>query len=349
MVDESMPFVSIIMPIRNEEKFISKCLDSFLCQMGSSKDYEILCVDGMSADKTVEIISRYSIADKRIKLMANPAGITPAAMNLALNKAQGDFVMVVSCHAEYAPDYINKCLEVIRRTGADQVGGYMKTCSAENTAVGEAIAAATSCLFGVGNSKFRLKGPEQEVDNVPFGMYRREFFNKIGLYDERLIRNQDIEFNKRLLKAGGKTIISPEIKLKYYNRSTYMGLWQQAFNNGLWNPYTIWLVGGGLHIRHFVPMFFVLGLITFTIGAFGGWSFRWILLGYILFYLLTASVFSIQITRRTKTSTILVLWSFVVLHIAYGLGSLWSIITIPFKFPDRHKKFIGKPLADRKP
>jgi hypothetical protein len=269
-------------------------------------------------------------------------------MNLGVKQAKGDFIMVVSCHAEYAPDYVDKCLEVAQRTGADQVGGYMITCPAENTAVGAAIAAATSCRFGVGNAAFRTGGLEQEVDIVPFGMYRREVFEKIGLYDERLIRNQDLEFNKRLFKAGGKTIISPEIKLKYYNRSTYMGLWRQAFNNGLWIPYIIWLVGSGLNLRHFIPMLFVSGLITFTIGAFWVWFFRWILLGYILFYSFTALVFAIQIARQTKTSAILVLWSFVVLHVAYGLGSIWAIITIPFKFPNRRRGITGQSSAYQK-
>lgn len=340
--------VSIIIPVRNEKKFIDKCLDSFLLQIQGRDDFEILCVDGMSTDGTRGIINQYIRGDKRIRLIENPKRIAPSAMNLALDQAGGDFIMVVGCHAEYAPDYINKCLDVIERTRAEHVGGYMTTVPGADTATGNAIAAATSCCFGIGNSMFRLSGPEQEVDTVPFGMYRRGIFERIGRYDERLVRNQDIELNSRIRKAGGKIIISPEIKLKYYNRATYRGLWQQAFNNGLWNPYTIWLVGGGLYIRHFVPMFFVLGLITFTIGAFGGWSFRWILLGYILFYLLTASVFSTQSVRRTKTSFILVLWAFVVLHLAYGLGSIWAIITIPFKFPNRREKTIGKPLADRK-
>ncbi|MDD5063960.1 MAG: glycosyltransferase family 2 protein [Phycisphaerae bacterium] len=340
--------VSIIIPTRNEEKFIGKCLDSFLAQTGNKKDHEVLCVDGMSTDRTVEIIKEHSTRDNRIKLITNTAKITPVAMNLGVKQAKGDFIMVVSCHAEYAPDYIDKCLEVAQRTGADQVGGYMITRPAENTAVGTAIAAATSCRFGVGNSAFRTGGPEQEVDIVPFGMYRREVFEKIGLYDERLVRNQDLELNKRLLKAGGKTIISPEIKLKYYNRSTYMGLWQQAFNNGLWIPYTIWLSGSGFNLRHLIPMFFVSGLITFAIGAFWVRFLGWILLGYIMLYLSTASVVTIQIARQTKTSAILVLWSFVVLHLAYGLGSIWAIITIPFKFPNPRRGITGQPPAYRK-
>ncbi|MHC4159703.1 MAG: glycosyltransferase family protein, partial [Planctomycetota bacterium] len=180
-------------------------------------------------------------------------------------------------------------------------------------------------------------GPEREVDTVPFGMYRREVFEKIGLYDERLVRNQDIELNRRLCKAGGRIIISPEIQLTYYNRSTYRRLWKQSFNNGLWNPYTVWLTGGGLSLRHFIPIFFVIGLFTLLLGAVFWTPVKWILLSYISVYLCSAGFFSIKHTWGNKTSTILVLWSYIVLHISYGLGSLFGVITIPFKFPHREK------------
>ena len=125
-----------------------------------------------------------------------------------------------------------------------------------------------------------LKGPEKEVDTVPFGTYRKEIFEKVGVYDERLVRNQDIELNSRIRKAGGKIVISPQIELQYYNRATFRGIWQQSFNNGLWNPYTIYLVGGGLCLRHFVPMFFVVGLGCMSASAFLWWPVKsWLFRG----------------------------------------------------------------------
>ena len=263
-------------------------------------------------------------------------------MNLGIAHSTGEFIVVASCHAEYEPDYLDNCLEVINRTKADHVGGYMTTLSEKDTRIGRAIAAATSSAFGVGNSMFRLRGPEREADTVPFGMYRRGVFEKIGLYDERLARNQDIELNSRLRKAGGLIIISPEIKSIYYNRATFRGLWQQSFNNGLWNPYTAWLTGGGLSLRHFIPLFFVVGLLTLSLGAFFWPPVKWVFLSYISVYLFSACFFAIKHSLRTKASAILVLWSYVVLHTAYGLGSLWGVITIPFKFPHRDKNISGK-------
>jgi len=344
----NLPFVTVLAPCRNEVGFIEKSIKTILENDYPDDLIELLVIDGMSTDGTREIVEKMIEQDNRIRLLNNPRKIVPSAMNIGVKAAKGEYIIRMDCHSIFAPDYISKCIQVSRRTAAENVGGYGVTLPGAETNVAKAIAAATSCGFGVGNATFRLTGPEQEVDTVPFGTYRKTLFDKIGLYDERLVRNQDIELNSRIIKAGGRIIISPEIKLKYYNRATYRGLWQQSFNNGLWNPYTIWLVGGGLYLRHFIPMFFVLGFMTFSIGALLWWPCRWILLGYVLFYLSVAAAFSIRTAKRTKTSVVLVLWSFICLHVAYGLGSLWAVITIPFKFPNRHKKTAGKPLADRK-
>jgi len=344
MTDVELPMVSVIAPCRNEAAFIEKAVATILENDYPSQLLELLVVDGMSTDGTREIVQEMAKRDGRVKLLDNPRKIVPSAMNIGIQASCGKYIIRIDCHSTFSADYISKCIEVSQRTGADNVGGYIETLPGAETAVAEAIANATSSRFGVGNSMFRLSGPEQQVDTVPFGTYRRGVFDKVGLYNERLVRNQDIELNSRIRKAGGHVVISPEIKLGYYNRATYCGLWQQSFSNGLWNPYTIWLVGGGLSVRHFVPLFFVLGLMGLAIAAFFWPPVTWMLLGYILFYLSVASFFAVRESRlknqRSRiASALLILWSFVVLHTAYGLGSLWSIITIPrLKRQDsRHK------------
>ena len=350
MAKSGLPMVSIIAPCRNEARFIEKAIRTILENDYPSDLFEVLVVDGMSTDGTRDIVKKLCEQDGRIRLLDNPQKIVPAAMNIGIKAACGEYIMRIDCHATFASNYISKCVEVSQRTGAENVGGYWTTLPGADTPVAKAIAAATSSRFGVGGSEQRIIGQEREAATTAFGTFKRKLFEKIGLYDERLVRNQDMELNSRIRKAGGRIIISPEIKVGYYGRATYRGLCQQSFNSGLWNPYTVWLTGGGggLSPRHFVPMFFVSGLITFAIGVFFWRPLMWVLLAYTVAYLLPAVAFSIQSACRTKASVFLVLWSFVVLHIGYGLGSMWSIITIPFKFPDRHKEFIGKPLADRK-
>ncbi|NIP26884.1 MAG: glycosyltransferase [Phycisphaerae bacterium] len=337
MAEADLPMVSVIAPCRNEVLFIEKAIRTILENDYPTELIELLVIDGMSTDGTREIVGRMAEHDERIRLLDNPKKIVPSAMNIGIKASQGEYILRIDCHSTFASNYISKCIELSRRTCADNVGGYIITLPGADTRIAKAIMAATSSKFGVGNSTFRLSGPEQEAETVPFGTFRRNLFDKIGLYDERLVRNQDIELNSRIRKAGGRIVISPDIRVNYYNRATYSGLWRQSFNNGLWNPYTIWLTGGGLALRHFIPMFFVIGLFTLSLCAVFQPPVKWVLLGYILVYLCSAGFFSIKHTRRNKILSILVLWSYIVLHISYGFGSLCGLITIPLKFPCRDK------------
>jgi len=348
MNEAKLPTVTVLAPCRNEVNFIEKTLTSILENDYRSDCIEVLVIDGISDDGTREVVKKIAAKDSRVKLLDNPRKIVPSAMNIGIKAARGDYIIRIDCHSSFASDYISKSIAVSQRTGADNVGGYIETLPGANTPTAKAIATASSCEFGVGNSAFRTGGPEQEVDTVPFGTFRRDLFEKIGLYDERLVRNQDIELNSRIRKNGGRIIISPEIKLSYYNRATYSGLWQQSFNNGLWNPYTIWLVGSGLYLRHFVPMFFVLSIIILAVVSLFFWPTTIVLTAGILLYFSVATVFAGKASKTSDVSMLKVLWCFFVLHFAYGIGSLWGIITIPFKFPSRKSSKVGGSLANRK-
>lgn len=349
MAETDLPMVSVVAPCRNEARFIEKTVRTILENDYPSDRLEILVVDGMSTDGTRDIVKKLCSQDARISLLDNPQEIVPTAMNIGIMAARGEYIARIDCHTELGSDYIGKCVELAERAGADNAGGYWVTLPGGDTPVAKAVAVATSTRFGVGNSVKINVGAEQERDTAAMGTFRRSLFEEIGFYDERLVRNQDMELNSRIRKAGGSIVVSPEIRVGYYNRATYRGLWQQSFNNGLWNPYTIWLAGGGLSSRHFIPLFFVSGLIGVVVGALFWWPLAFVLLAYVMSYLAVACVFSIRSARRNKASAPLVLWSYTVLHFAYGLGSVCGIITAPFKFPDRQKKSVGKALPDRKP
>lgn len=340
--------LSIIIPMRNEEPFVRRCLESVLSQLLDGQDVEILCVDGASTDATRAILLEYAKRDARVRIVDNPDGAVPHGMNRALGCARGEVIMRLDSHSEYAADYIPQCLSVLARTGADNVGGYMTTLPGSDTPTGRAIAAATSSRFGVGGSAFRTGGDECEVDTVPFGCFRRNVFARVGGYDERLIRNQDIELNHRIRKHGGRIVISPAIKLTYFTRSTFAGLRQQAFFNGLWNPYTIWLVGGGLRPRHFVPLGFVLSIVLLGAGGFLWWPLWWLLAAELAVYLAAAAYFAGRTARQTRSNRLLVVWSFINLHLAYGLGSLWGVVTAPLKFGFSRQPVAPRVLPDRR-
>ncbi|RPI60931.1 MAG: glycosyltransferase family 2 protein, partial [Planctomycetaceae bacterium] len=288
--------------MRNERQYVAKCLESVLAQVTNRPDCEILCIDGRSTDGTADIVRQFAQSDTRIELIDNPEQIVPTGMNRGIAQAKGDVIIRLDCHSSYAPDYIEKCLEVLHRTEADNVGGYMQTVPGKDTPVGRAIAVATSSKFGAGGSTFRTAGPERQADTVPFGCFRRDVFDCFGMYNVRLVRNQDIELNSRIRKGGGKIVISPEIKLTYYNRHTYSGLRQQAFYNGLWNPYTLYIVGGGLRLRHFVPMGFVTTIIALAVAGVWFWP-AWIALAAVgALYAAAAGAVAIKEATRAKES-----------------------------------------------
>jgi len=336
--------------MRNEERHVARCLDSVLAQLSSMPEpCEVVCVDGASTDRTREIVTDYMQRDDRVRLLDNPQGIVPTGMNLAIALTHSEVIFRLDCHTTYAPGYFANGLEALARTGADNVGGYIETVPTTDSTVARAIGAATSSRFGVGGSVFRTGGGEQEVDTVPFGCFRRDVFTRFGSYDERLVRNQDIELNSRIRAGGGKIIITPTMQATYFTRSSFSGLWQQAFNNGLWNPYTVYLVGRGLRPRHFIPLAFILSLLVLGGTALAVPLLWWVLAIEIACYLLVGSIFAWREMPRVKTPAFLILLSFIVLHVAYGVGSLWGMLTAPVKFgfrPDRTSR--GQAIADRK-
>jgi len=212
----------------------------------------------------------------------------------------------------------------------------METRPGTDTPAGRAIAAATSSVFGVGGSRFRVGGEdEREVDALPFSCYRRDVFERLGVFDERLVRNQDIEMSTRIRQHGGRIIISPGIRLTYYTRSTYAGLRQQAFYNGLWNVYTLYLVGGGIRPRHLVPMLFMMSIPILGALGFLWWGFWAILGAELAVYLAASLVMAARAARNKSTSLALVMLAFWQLHMAYGMGSLCGLVTAPVKW--RHR------------
>lgn len=325
-----LPKVSIVIPCRNEEKFIGKCLDCIVANDYPKDHLEVLVVDGMSEDGTREIVQDYAKRQPFVRLLNNPKKVTPAALNIGLSNAKGQVIMRMDAHTLYPTNYISGLIYWLTKSNADNVGGVCVTLPSNDTPMANAIAIALSHPFGVGNAYFRVGMLEPRwVDTVPFGCYRREVFDRIGLFDERLIRNQDIEFNARLQKAGGKIFMTPEIQSYYYCRAGLGGLWQQNFQNGQWNIYTVALAGWSLSWRHFVPLGFVTGLVGSGLLTLEFPTFGWLFGAIIVVYLVSAVAASLGSSKgRHANARALLPLVFLVLHLSYGLGSLWGIATL---------------------
>lgn len=257
----AQPRVSIIVPCRNEARYIAACLDSILAAAYPPEQLEVLVVDGMSDDGTREIIARYHDAQPHIRVLDNAARIVPTAMNIGIRAASGDVIMRMDAHVVYPPEYVPRLVQALLETGVDNVGGCMVTLPADGTAVAQAIAMAMGHPFGVGNAHFRIGAREARlVDTVPFGCYRRDVFQRVGLFDEELVRNQDDEFNNRLRGDGGRVLLLPDIVCYYYARGSFRQVARMFYQYGAFKPLVARKVGHVTTLRQLVPAAFVAGL-----------------------------------------------------------------------------------------
>lgn len=316
--------VSIVMPVYNEERYITDCINSLFEQTFPFDSMEWIFVDGGSTDRTVDILNTYKEKYPRlIKVRNNPYKTVPYAMNIGIQESIGEFIIRLDAHASYDNNYIARCIHYLELTGADNVGGIVETKS--RGTIGEAIAKMLSSKFGVGNSQFRINGKSAYVDTVPFGAFRRSVFDKIGLYNERLTRNQDNELNYRIRKHGGKIYLSNEIKLSYYCRDSVAGIAKMAFQNGKWNVYTMKMCPGSMRVRHFVPFLFLFSLMVLIPSSFCLPIFRYLLIAESLLYFFLDLCFSAKIAKNLKEVGLL-LMLFPLFHLSYGLGSLIGIL-----------------------
>lgn len=315
--------VSVVMPVYNEEQYIEKCVDSLLLQDYPIDKMEWIFVDGCSKDRTVEILNGYQEKyPSLIKVYNNPNKIVPYAMNIGIAASKGKYIVRLDAHADYAKDYISKCIYYLENTDAENVGGVAETKA--NGFMGNAIAKMLSSKFGVGNSQFRTNGESGYVDTVPFGAFKREVFSKYGGYDERLVRNQDNEMNFRIRKNGGKIYLSNDIHLSYYCRDSIKGISAMARKNGMWNIITMKLCPGSMGLRHFIPFAFVLSIVGLGIFSFIHPFFAVLPGAEMALYLLLDIVFSFKQAETLKEFFALTVL-FPIFHIAYGLGSMVGI------------------------
>jgi glycosyltransferase involved in cell wall biosynthesis len=307
---------------------IEGCIDSLIADSYPKDRLEILVVDGMSMDGTREIVEAYARGHAFIRLLDNPEKITPVALNIGITNAKGELIVLLGAHAACTNEYISKCVKAIGEYAADSVGGILRTLPANDTTMAQAIAIGLSHPFGVGNAYFRIGSSEARwVDTVPFGCYRKEVFDRIGLFDEELVRNQDDEFNLRLMKRGGRILLVPEIVSYYYARESLLKLWRMYYQYGYFKPLVARKVGGILTVRQVIPGIFVLSLLV--LGMLAPWYLSaGRLLGAIgLAYTVADVGCSIVVAvRRRLASALGLALVFPVLHLSYGLGFLMGTI-----------------------
>ena len=321
------PFVSVVMPVRNEADFIERSLNAVFAQTYPHDLLEIIIADGNSTDVTRPLVENLELAtDIPIKIVDNPKGIAPTGLNAAISESRGEIIVRVDGHCEIAPDYIANCVRYLTENRAEIVGGPIETIG--ETSAAQAIAVAMSSNFGVGGSAFRcVENREIFVDTVAFPGYKREIFDRLGGFNEELVRNQDDEFSYRLRKSGGKILLAPDVRSRYYSRSNLKSLWRQYYQYGFWKIRVLQLHPKQMSLRQFVPFGLVATIIFLIllslISSFAGW----LLAALVGLYALANLAAVINSAARVRLIALpLVSVSFAILHFSYGFGFLAGLL-----------------------
>ena len=318
------PYISIVIPCRNEIHYIETFLSSLSRQSAAKSILEIIVADGMSTDGTSEVVERFALNHPKVKILKNCQSIVSSGLNAAIRISRGKLILRMDVHTEYSPDYVAKCIEIMSKTGAENVGGPALTKG--ETLLQKSFAAAFHSAFALGGARFRNVEYQGLTSTVPYGCWPRSLFEEIGFFDEDLVRNQDDEFNLRLIRAGGRIWQSPEIKSWYYPRKTLSATLRQYFEYGYWKVAIMKKYQRPGSIRQVIPSLFLLGLSCLAILSLFFETATWGLVGIGLTYFGISLIASI-IAAKDKSWQMLPLLPLVFgsFHLSYGLGFLSGI------------------------
>ena len=322
--------ISLIIPCYNERASIGQLLEAIRRQTFQLDEIRVIIADGMSDDGTREAIRDYASQhpDLDIRLIDNPQRIIPAALNAAIEAAEGEVIIRLDAHSAPKPDYVERCLAVLEETGAANAGGVWEIQPGTETWMARAIAAAASHPLGAGDAHYRISGEPGPVDTVPFGAFRREWLEKVGPFNEELLTNEDYEYNVRLRKAGGVIWFDPSIRSIYFARPDLRSLARQYWRYGYWKVRMLRLYPNTLRWRQALPPVFVLSTVILAALAFPFPLARLFFSIQLGVYILTT--FTFGFLEGFKRNDLGVTFGFPIsiwtMHIAWGSGFLWSLI-----------------------
>jgi glycosyltransferase involved in cell wall biosynthesis len=317
--------VSVIVPCRNEKDHIDSCIRSILSQEISHGQMELIVVDGMSNDGTRAILHQLMGEDSRLKVLDNLRKITPCARNIGIRAAIGNYIAILDAHTVYASGYLGTCIALLEEHPEICCAGG-PIISVGKSVFGRATAAAMSHPLGVGNAKHRFPKYEGYAEGACFPVFRREIFEKVGLFDENLVRNQDDEFNFRVALSGEKIFLSPRAQCTYYVRESFKQLFWQFFQYGYYRVVVLRKHRLPISLRHFVPIIFFSLVCALSLGClwFSGW-WNLIAISLPMIYVLTLIIAGISLRGKQGRLVGLVFpFAAATIHFAYAVGFAWA-------------------------
>lgn len=326
----SLPLVTIVVPCRNEEQFIVKSLDSLCANTYPAHCIEFLVVDGMSTDRTRDLVRDYAATHPNVRLLDNPKRNIPAAMNVGIQNARGELIFKADAHSLYPVDYIERCVDYMLTTDVENVGGIFAMHAADTSLLSEAIALSLTHPLGAGNAPqfSHNSATPRYADTAAFGCYRRELFERIGMYNEEILRSADMDLNTRLRHAGGRILLDPSIVVDYFPRPGFREFALRNWKVGFWVFYALKFGGRATRMRHVAPLVALLLFILMVIGALF-YPQLWIPVLFVC-ALYAAGVLTVS-TRialaKNKPGLLLYLpVIFPTRHVLYAVASLYGLI-----------------------
>lgn len=330
----TLPFVSIIIPCYNEEAKIRHLLEALHEQTYPRGQMEVVISDGLSADRTRQVIAVFQKAHPELvlRVVDNPKRTIPSALNQAIRQAKGEIIIRLDAHSKPIPEYVERCVSALESEKGENVGGVWEIHSGAETWMAKSIAVAAAHPLGVGDAHYRLKPQAGMVDTVPFGAFRRGLIEKIGPFDETLLTNEDYEFNTRLRQAGGSIWLDPSIRSAYFARATLGQLARQYARYGFWKWRMLRRYPHTLRWRQALPPLFVSSLIGLSVLSLWLGAARNALLAELLIYIYVLGIAGLRRAIQDRKFFILagLPLAIAVMHLAWGAGFLWSMITAAF-------------------
>jgi glycosyltransferase involved in cell wall biosynthesis len=325
------PKVSVIIPCRNEERTIRLLLEALMKQSFPREALEVIIADGMSTDGTRAVIADFQTShpDLRLRVTDNPKRNIPAAVNAGIRAAEGELLLRLDAHSVPHEEYIERCYSALMQGIADVVGGVWDIQPQENTWIARAIAAAAAHPLAVGDAQYRYGKQAGYVDTVPFGAFKRELVQRVGLYDETLLTNEDYEFNTRVRQAGGKIWLDPQIRCVYFARRSLKELANQYWRYGYWKAQMLKRYPGSLRLRQALPPLFVLGMALLLVLGFYWQPALFVFLGAALLYLAVLIAAGIQLAAHKKDPALSVGFPLAAasMHTFWGAGLLVGLVS----------------------
>ena len=319
--------VAIVIPTLNEERFISRCLNSIIKQTYEFEKMDVMIIDGGSNDNTKEIVAEYQKSHQNIRFIENKKKIQSVAFNIGIKNSTAPYIIRLDAHAEYDSKYISLCIENLKQDEKrGNVGGRCNILPFNQSLWAQTNAILNHSRFGIGGAAFRVSNEAHNTDSVPFGAFPRKIIEKIGGMREDLPRGEDNEYNSRIRKAGYKIFFDPNIISSYFARPTLGASCKQMYANGNSIGYLYYIDREAIGIRHLVPLLFVVsGLFSIIISVL--WSpFCYVFCGGLALYIIADAIASIMGAKDNVKCTLPLFILFFCVHVSYGMGTIAGLI-----------------------